>query len=61
MDNAKTDPQHRAAVLLLGSTGDTARIRFVGFPSDLASDRFDVKEIARELQTRWTRGSGAAR
>jgi hypothetical protein len=34
-------------VLLLGVDGEQATIRIIGFASDLAADRFDIKEMSR--------------
>ncbi len=51
LDNIKVNDSTRVAVLLNEAGGDTATIRGVSFRSDLATDRFDVKEMSREIIT----------
>ncbi|MGE3541284.1 MAG: hypothetical protein AB7N91_28100 [Candidatus Tectimicrobiota bacterium] len=48
IDNIKLGPK-RVALLLLGSTGQEAQMRLIAFESDLATDRFDIRELSREL------------
>lgn len=44
IDNTKLGDK-RIALMLLNSSGDSADIRVIRFPSDLAPDRFDIKEV----------------
>jgi len=48
IDNIKLGPK-RVSLLLLGSNGQEAQLRLVAFESDLATDRFDIRELSREL------------
>lgn len=48
-DNVKVGDL-RVAVLLLSKQQDGAELRVIAFPSDLAEDRFDVKELSRALR-----------
>ncbi len=53
MDNTKIGPI-RVSLILLNSSADTAELRLIAFPSDLAADRFDIKEMSRALRvTQW--------
>ena len=53
VDNTKIGPL-RVAILLVNSNADGATLRLVAFPSDLAADRFDIKEMSRALRaTQW--------
>jgi len=49
VDNIKIESNTRVAVLLGDVYGQKAQIRLVAFQSDLAADRFDIKEMSREL------------
>ncbi len=51
LDNIKVNDSTRVAVLLKEVGGDSAELRGVSFRSDLATDRFDVKEMSREIIT----------
>lgn len=53
VDNIKLDKSTRIAVLLmdLDSEKNTARVRMVSFLHDLATDRFDIKEMTRDIYT----------
>lgn len=51
LDNIKVNDSTRVAVLLKDVGGETAAIRGVSFRSDLATDRFDVKEMSRDIIT----------
>lgn len=53
VDNIKLDKSTRIAVLLADVDGDkkTARLRMVSFLHDLATDRFDIKEMTRDIYT----------
>jgi hypothetical protein len=48
-DNTKLQ-DNRLSVLLLQGGDTAARIRIVVFDSDLAPDRFDIKELGRKLR-----------
>ena len=50
-DNTKLG-ELRVCVLLLGIDGDQATIRVIGFASELAADRFDIKEMSRAFRDR---------
>lgn len=49
VDNVKIDKNIRISVSLRAIEGSKARIRLMLFNSDLAADRFDVKELSREF------------
>ena len=51
VDNTKIG-EERLSVTLLSSNGQEAELRLAVFPSDLAADRFDIKELSRELSQR---------
>jgi len=51
LDNIKVNDSTRVAVLLKDAGEESATIRGVSFRSDLATDRFDVKEMSREIIT----------
>jgi len=51
VDNIKI-ASWRVSVLLLKCDGNQAMVRLVVFPSDLAADRFDLKELTREQRYR---------
>jgi hypothetical protein len=53
VDNIKLDKSTRIAVLLmdLDSEKKTAQVRMVSFLHDLATDRFDIKEMTRDIYT----------
>jgi hypothetical protein len=48
-DNTKLG-ELRVCVLLLGTDGQQASIRVIAFGSELAADRFDIKELSRALR-----------
>ena len=48
-DNTKLG-ELRVCVLLLNTAGQQATIRVIGFGSELAADRFDIKELSRALR-----------
>ncbi len=48
IDNIKLGPK-RVSLLLIRSNGREAQIRLIAFESDLATDRFDIRELSREL------------
>jgi hypothetical protein len=48
-DNTKLG-ELRVCVLLLNTDGSQASIRVIGFGSELAADRFDIKELSRALR-----------
>jgi hypothetical protein len=48
-DNTKLG-EYRFALMLLNSDTQTAEVRFVAFPKDLAADRFDITELSRQLR-----------
>jgi flagellar basal body-associated protein FliL len=50
VDNTKIGPL-RVAILLVDSNADGIDLRVIAFPSDLAADRFDIKEMSRTLRT----------
>lgn len=53
VDNTKIGPI-RTSLLLVASSADAATLRLIAFPSDLAADRFDIKEMSRSLRaTQW--------
>lgn len=53
VDNTKIGPI-RASLLLVDSNAEAASLRLIAFPSDLAADRFDIKEMSRSLRaTQW--------
>jgi hypothetical protein len=52
IDNVKISENLRASVVLLASDGKKATVRLVAFQGDLAADRFDLKEMTRELTRR---------
>jgi hypothetical protein len=53
VDNTKIGPI-RASLLLVKSDAEAASLRLIAFPSDLAADRFDIKEMSRSLRaTQW--------
>lgn len=47
VDNTKIG-DFRASLLLLKLNGDNATVRLITFPSDLAADRFDLKELTQD-------------
>jgi hypothetical protein len=49
LDNVKINDTTRLAVLLTDINGDDVTMRAVSFQSDLATDRFDVKEMSRSI------------
>ena len=49
VDNVKIDKNIRISVSLRAIEGSKARVRLMLFNSDLATDRFDVKELSREF------------
>ncbi len=49
VDNTKVG-NLRVSLILLNTDGESAQVRLVCFASDLAADRFDVKELAREIR-----------
>jgi hypothetical protein len=49
LDNVKINDTTRLAVLLTDVNGDDVTMRAVSFQSDLATDRFDVKEMSRGI------------
>lgn len=49
VDNVKLPADMRFSVVLIKSDEKKATLRMVAFQSDLAADRFDVKEISRVL------------
>lgn len=50
-DNTKLQ-DYRLAVMLLRGGDQNATIRIIAFDSDLAPDRFDIKELGRKLRQR---------
>ena len=57
VDNVKINPEMRASIVLISAKANkSAKLRVIAFPGDLAADRFDITEQARELQTVSSRG-----
>lgn len=50
-DNTKLG-EYRFALILLECSAGSAKVRFVAFPSNLAGDRFDIKELAQAFRAR---------
>jgi hypothetical protein len=48
-DNTKLQ-DYRISLLLLSAAGGQASVRLIGFDSDLAADRFDIKEMTQLLR-----------
>jgi hypothetical protein len=51
VDNSKLK-EYRFAIVLQKIEGSEAEIRFIAFPKYLATDRFDIKEAARDFRDR---------
>jgi len=51
IDNVKLGDK-RVSLLLLGAAAKEAEVRLIAFPSALAMDRFDIKELTQQLRAR---------
>jgi hypothetical protein len=51
IDNVKLGDK-RVSLLLLSTDMKSAEVRLIAFPSSLAMDRFDIKELTQQLRTR---------
>lgn len=49
IDNIKIPGNMRVSSILVSSDGKEATLRIIAFQSDLAADRFDIKELSREF------------